>query len=138
MTELVLDASVVFKWFRTADERGLAEARALRRSFEQGELLVLVPSLLQLEILNAAGRRWGWSGEELDELAGALDDLGFHLVDPELSRVAEWTARGLTAYDAAYVAVAENAAIELITDDERILQVADGVATPLVARGSQG
>jgi predicted nucleic acid-binding protein len=53
------------------------------------------------------------------------------LIEPELSRVAYWTARGLTAYDAAYVAVAEANKAPLVTDDDRIVAVADEVATAL-------
>ena len=59
MTEAVLDASVVLKWFVPTDERGSAEARLIRDDYRAGQLIVTVPSLLFLEILNVAGRRWG-------------------------------------------------------------------------------
>jgi predicted nucleic acid-binding protein len=131
MTEVVLDASVVMKWFRADGERHLEPARSLRAAFETGELIVFAPRLLQLEIINVAGRRWRWSDSALLELAGALDDLGFELVEPELARVAYWTARGLTAYDAAYVAVAEADATRLVTDDDLIVTVAGEIATAL-------
>ena len=45
--------------------------------------------------------------------------------------MARWAANGLTAYDAAYVAVAEHAGAQLITDDEQIVAIAPGVATAL-------
>lgn len=52
---------------------------------------------------------------------------------PSRSRGASsiWTARGLTAYDAAYVALAEAEAVRLVTDDDRILAVAPAVAMSL-------
>ena len=131
MTELALDASVVLKWFGSEGERHAGAARRLRTSFEAGELLALAPPILLLEILNVAGRRWRWAEAALAELAASLEDLGFELVAPELARVAAWTARGLTAYDAAYVAVAEAALVSLVTDDELILAVAPQVAEPL-------
>jgi predicted nucleic acid-binding protein len=56
-------------------------------------------------------------------------------VEPDLSRVARWTARGLSASDAAYVAVAETAEVQLVTDDERILALAPAIATPLAREG---
>ena len=90
-----------------------------------------VPSLLFLELLNVAARRWGWDGDALAPLASALDDLGFDVGEAELPAIAVWTSRGLTAYDAAYVALAESRGLQLITDDERILSVAPGVAQPL-------
>jgi predicted nucleic acid-binding protein len=131
MTELVLDASVVMKWFRTEGERHLEPARSLRAVFEAGKLIVFAPPLLRLEIVNVAGRRWRWSEGALLELADALDDLGFELLEPELARVAYWTARGLTAYDAAYVAVAEAQGARLVTDDDLIVTTAGDVATAL-------
>ena len=133
MTEAVLDASVVLKWFRGKGERNVVAARALRRAFEAGELLVFAPPLLRLEIVNVAGRRWRWDEDALVALAAALDHLGFLLREPELDRVARWTARGLTAYDAAYVAIAEMEAVALVTDDDLVLAVAPEIAAPLGA-----
>ena len=131
MTEAVLDASVVLKWFRSDGERHVESARALRASFEAGELVVLAPSLLHLEIVTVAGRRWRWGETSLVDLAVALEDLGFDAREPELTRVAKWTADGLTAYDATYVALAEGEATRLITDDDSIVAVAAGIATGL-------
>ncbi|HKT44908.1 MAG TPA: type II toxin-antitoxin system VapC family toxin [Gaiellaceae bacterium] len=131
MTEAVLDASVVIKWFRSEGERHVDDARALRSSFEAGELIVFTPPLLRLEIVNVAGRRWSWDEAALVDLAGALDDLGFEQIEPDLVRVARWTARGLTAHDGAYVAVAEAIGARLITDDELIAEIAEDIAHPL-------
>jgi predicted nucleic acid-binding protein len=136
MTEVVLDASVVMKWFRADGERNLEPARSLRAAFTTGELIVFAPPLLRLEIVNVAGRRWRWSEFALLELAAALDDLGFELIEPNLARVAYWTARGLTAYDAAYVAVAEADGTRLVTDDDLIVTVAGEIATALAAISS--
>lgn len=133
MTSVVLDASVVLKWFRDEGERHSVEARSLRVAFEAGQLLVVVPPLLRLEIVNVVGRRWGWAEPALIELATALDTLGFEFKEPELSSVSRWTARGLTAYDATYVALAELEAIKLITDDKLILGVASEIAVALSA-----
>jgi predicted nucleic acid-binding protein len=131
VTEVVLDASVVLKWFRTEGERHLDPARSLRAMFEAGQLAVLAPPLLRLEIVNVAGRRWQWDESELVDLAVALDELGFEFEEPDLPRVATWTARGLTAYDAAYVALAEARATPLITDDDLVVAVAGDIANAL-------
>lgn len=138
MSELVLDASVVLKWFRTEGERHVGQARSLRTAFETGELLVFAPSLLPLELINVAGRRWGWEEPALLELAAALGEVGIELREPELARVARWTAEGLTAYDAAYVAVAEAEAIRLVTDDERIVATAPAIAIALAGMAAGG
>jgi predicted nucleic acid-binding protein len=135
VNDVVLDASVVLKWFHSEGERHLDAARSLRAEFEAGELLVFAPPLLRLELVNVAGRRWGWAESALVELALALGELGFEFVEPELERVAIWTARGLTAHDAAYVATAEEHALRLVTDDERIVDVAGELATGLADAG---
>lgn len=133
MNELVLDASVVLKWFADEGEAGFPEARTVRGRYESGELLVVVPSLMFLEVVNIAGTRWSWGEPELVALAGALDDLGFDVAEPELRSVAAWTACGLTAYDSAYVALAEARGVGLLTDDQQILDLAPDLALPLVA-----
>jgi len=131
LTEAVLDASVVLKWFRTQGERHRDEALALRRSFEAGELTVFAPPLLWLEIVNVAARRWGWSARQLDDLAVQLPALGFVMLEPALAGVARWSAAGLSAYDATYVAVAGEAGVPLITDDAGIVERAVDLAQPL-------
>lgn len=134
MIETVLDASVVLKWFAPTKERGRAQARRLRTEYQAGRLVVVVPPLLFLELLNVAGRRWGWDESALQDLADALKDLLFEVAVPDLASVAKWVARGLTAYDAAYVALAEERGTSLVSDDRTILDVARSVARPLVRR----
>ncbi|HXF72959.1 MAG TPA: type II toxin-antitoxin system VapC family toxin [Actinomycetota bacterium] len=134
MTEVVLDASVVLKWFAPTDEAGEAEARVLREQYLAGQLEIIVPSLLYLELLNVTGRRWGWDERALLDLATNLEALGFEPVEPGIHRVAAWVARGLAAYDASYVAVAEERGVPLVSDNGAILELAGEVARPLVRR----
>ena len=138
MSEAVLDASVVLKWFHPKGEAHTDVALTLRRHFEAGELRVLAPPLLWLEILNVASRRWRWSRVRLEELAETLPGLGFELLEPELPRLARWSAEGLTAYDAAYVAVAEQTGARLVTDDAEIVRAAADFAIALTAAGEIG
>lgn len=137
MTELVLDASVLLKWFRSEGESHIAPARALRAAFERGALVVLVPPLLYLEIVNVAARRWDWSEDDVVALAGALEQLELEADQPKLEEVARWSGRGLTAYDASYVALAEQHGIPLVTADEHVLTMAPGVAISLVEAAGQ-
>ena len=134
MRAAVLDTSVVVKWFRSVDEEHVTEALALRRRFHEGELGVIVPPLLALEALNVAARRWRWQEAALVNFVGVLARFGFDVREPDLDGVARWAARGLTAYDAAFVALAETESIPLITSDELVLELAPGVAQPLSSR----
>jgi predicted nucleic acid-binding protein len=131
MREVVLDASVVLKWFHSEREAHAEAARDLRKEFEAGELRILAPPLLWLEIINVAARRWQWDASHLEALATSLSELGFELVEPEPEAIARWAGRGLTAYDAAYVAVAEETGVSVITDDGQICNIAAELAEPL-------
>jgi hypothetical protein len=87
---------------------------------------------------NVAGRRWRWDEEALIDLADSLDDLLFEVAQPGLQSVASWVARGLTAYDAVYVALAEERGRLLVTDDQTIVAIAGELARPLVEDLTQG
>ncbi len=131
MKEVVLDASVVVKWFRERDEDHVEQARRLRSAYEEGELAVFAPPLLGLELLNVAGRSWHLQARRLTELADLLVGLDFEWTEPELEAVARWTAQGLTAYDSTYVALAEQLSTLLITADKRVTAVAGDLAQRL-------
>lgn len=133
MSEIVIDASVAAKWYRSEGERHVAKARALERDFTSGALAVVAPPLLLLELVNIAARKWRLSHGDLLELATTLERSGFELAEPDLVSVAAWAGRGLTAYDAVYVALAEARRLPLVTDDDRIVEVAGDIARPLAS-----
>lgn len=138
MRELVLDASILAKWFHVQNEEHLVNAQRLKSEYERGDLLVVVPPLLPIELLNAAARRWRFGPERLDSLARDLRDLAFTIQQPDLERVAHWAGRGLTAYDACYVALAEERTVQVVTEDRAILAVAGALACSLEAAASSG
>jgi predicted nucleic acid-binding protein len=125
LTDAVLDASVVGGWLWRPDEPPSA---ALRADFEAGRLSVTVPPLVFLELLNVAGRQLRWGTDALEKFADDLDRMRFDVIDPELSAVARWVGHGLTAYDASYVALAEQLGIPLVTLDRAILDAAPELA----------
>ena len=102
----------------------------MRQRYEDGRLSVTVPALLFLEVLNVAGRQLRLPSELLSELATQLESLGFRTAEPPLTAVAAWAGRGLTAYDATYVALAEDLGVKLITADREIARIAGELARP--------
>jgi predicted nucleic acid-binding protein len=134
MTEVVVDASVAARWLEPVAGLDAGTAQALLKDYESGRLSVVVPSLIFVELMNVAGRQWHWAEAALGELATRLENMLTEVIDPGLSRIALWTARGLTAYDATYVALAEERGIPLITDDRQVLAIAGGIAQPTSAR----
>ena len=133
----MLDASVVFKWFTDDEERDKEAARALEAEYRVGEVLVTAPYLLFLELINIAARRRAWPAERLMEMARALLESQFTIRHPPLDRVAYWASRGLTVYDACYVALAEERRTVVVTADERILTVAGPLAEALAPPAAQ-
>lgn len=108
---------------------------ALRRDHESGRVRLSAPALLFLEVLNAAAWRWRWSPPDVLALAERLVELGISVEEPALDAVASWVSRGLTAYDAAYVAVAEQLGVKLVTADAEIVRVGAEVALSLASYG---
>ena len=117
-----------------ASRRGriyLEEAHDLFEAFEAGEFAISAPRLMQLELLNMGARSWRLDEQELHRLALRVEGFGFAYADPDLARVARWAAGGLTAYDASYVALAEQLTVPLITEDRAILEAAPAIAVSL-------
>lgn len=97
---------------------------ALAGSIASREVELHAPALLDLEVANAF-RRWvlhGWVDE--DRAAGALivlTSMDIHRHDHLLLMSRIWSLReNLTAYDAAYVALAELLEATLLTADARL------------------
>ena len=116
---IVADASVVLELLLRTPAGLSAERRLLRA----GET-IHAPALLDLEVAQVL-RRYVARGEMTDaRAAAAIDTMIMFPVEryshePLLARI--WELRhNLTAYDAAYVALAEALRAPLLTTDERI------------------
>lgn len=116
---IVVDASVVVEMLLATPEAAAVELRL----FQPGETLH-APHLLEIEVAHAL-RRYARRGDMDDDRGRmAISDLAaFPIVryphDSLLGRI--WMLRNnLTAYDAAYIALAETLDIPLITRDRRL------------------
>lgn len=120
MNAAVLDTSVVFKWFHHDNEEDVDAALLLRNAWMGGALEVHVPDLLVYELINSLVRKERRT-EEIEAAVSRSWVLGLtiHRVDEALSRSTVGLTRkfGLTAYDAAFLALALELSVPLFTAD---------------------
>lgn len=126
MSDLVVDASVAFKWLiPDAAEEDVPAAKALLVDHIEGRVEIAVPALLYYEVANIL--LFGRSRPPIDDAGEALSDL-FAIplvVAAPTSDAADAALRlasqyRLSYYDASYVALAEELDCTLITADQRL------------------
>ncbi len=119
----IIDASVLLRAF-FPDEEGHLTALALLRAHALGEEELHAPSLLAYEIVNAlvqGVRRERIHPNTAQEILTTFEGLGIVLHAVPLSRTLELARRfGRSAYDAAYLALAEAMDAPFITADRRL------------------
>ncbi len=126
----VVDASVVLKW-QFDDEDCVLQATALRDDYyARGAVRVIAPQLLMYEVVNGiatATRRKRLFPDKAAEAMGNLLALGIELKEVEPLKILEVALRyDLAAYDAAYLALAEDESCSLWTGDRAFYQAVKG------------
>lgn len=126
MVEIVVDTSVVVKWY--VPERHHENARTLRDDYLNGEFDLVAPELMPFEAINAL-KYSGYYGEErLEAAARSLPEYGINLVPFGDAGPVAGVANDLdiTVYDAAYVALAKVLDSTVYTADGELLDALDG------------
>ncbi|MFD4421668.1 type II toxin-antitoxin system VapC family toxin [Agromyces sp. NPDC058484] len=130
MTHLLVDTSVLIKWFHSEGEGELVESRTLRRAHLSGVVDAHMLDLAAYEVGNVLVRALHW---EPSEVADQLDDLNT-ILGPPLVMSVDWLRHaaalahrhGLTFYDACWAATADKLNMPLISADRQLL--ASGLA----------
>lgn len=131
MNKLVIDASVVLKWF-LRDEKIGDRALDLLDRFVRGELDLTAPSLMVYEVINGlviAQRRGHIADEKVLSAISGFLALGITFVDVTglEDRVLHFCREyDRSAYIASYLALAERASLVFVTGDERLYNSAKG------------
>jgi predicted nucleic acid-binding protein len=129
--KFVVDTSVVLKWFRSENEQRVEEARAFLDALVAGEIAIWAPPILHLEVLNVAAKKWKWQAPDLGTLANDVNGLGIEFQEVASVLLVPWIAVGMTAYDAAFVALAESIGASVISDDRRLVELGGNLVIPL-------
>lgn len=123
MTTVVVDSSVVIKWFLPEDDSTKAEA--IEAQLEKGEVILLAPELLLAEVANILWKKRSQLGEE--EATRIIDSVistgiwivGMEPLIGEAYRIARQFNR--TVYDSMYnIALARERDCDFVTADERL------------------
>jgi predicted nucleic acid-binding protein len=125
VTRLLIDTSVLIKWFHSDGEHEVPQARALRTAHANGQVDVHVLDLAYYELGNVLIRALGWPASDV---ADQLDDLTT-ILGPPLVMTAPWLRRAaeladehtLSFYDAAWAAAASELGVPLVSADRKLL-----------------
>lgn len=126
MTDIVVDASVVAKWY--IPEQDHEPARTLRDEYLDGRHDLLAPALLPFEVVNALKYSGHYEGDRLVEASTTLPEYGLTLkAYGDLGPVASVAVDlDLTLYDASYLALAQTTDATVYTADSRLLEATVG------------
>lgn len=121
MAELVVDASVVVKWY--IPEQSHEQARALRDDYLDGTHDLVAPALMPFEAVNALRYSGQYDEDRLVDASETLPEYGVELVAyRDLHSVAEIaTELDVTIYDASYLALAAEMDSVVYTADGTLL-----------------
>ena len=130
MSTLVVDASAALMLI--LGEPAARDVRKHLRTVTVAAGQILVPPLFWLEVINVLATRYRYDPAVIVESVYELEQVGFVTAEvgrPGVLAVIDATARwGLTAYDAAYLVLAESAGASLLTADARLAAAAGGRA----------
>lgn len=132
---IVLDASVVVKWFH--DETQTNEALRILNEINDGRLAASVPDLLLYEVANVLVRGVGKSSTQITDALRILAEMSWEVVTPSATLLEDASSLAvhrppLTVYDAVYVALALRRNVELVTADVQLHRLVGSPVTRLL------
>ena len=123
---IIVDASVVYKWLIDEPGEETKRARKLRDRYSLGEIELLVPNLLFIEIGNILTWKSYFSSSDLHEAWSLL--LAYKLpvapIDTQFIENAMDVARkySISLYDSLYVTLAQMKQCEMVTADKKLVR----------------
>jgi|SRR3990170_5828393 len=127
MLEIVVDASVVVKWFAKEKEEKIEEAFKVFRLIKKGKVKAWSPVFLLVEVLNISSRKKGLEEKDVENLLDELIQSGISFQNLSTDKVRELpkivSRYKITAYDALYFLLAKEKKCKIITLDKELLRV---------------
>ena len=123
MERIVVDASIVVKWFINEQYSDLA--LTIRDRFVDGQLELLAPDLLHYEVLNALKYSNFFSKDNLANAATSLENYGiiqFPLIGDYAQKVVKLAeVYNLSIYDAAYIGLTDILDVCVYSADKKLV-----------------
>jgi predicted nucleic acid-binding protein len=125
MTELVIDASVVLKWYLTDEESG-EQSLGILAQHVAGAVAILAPNILPYEVLNAllvAERMHRIDYGVTEEAFYGFMELEISFLDPfvDYPDILSWARTfSRSVHDASYLSLAKTNNIDFVTGDRRL------------------
>ncbi|MBU1084835.1 MAG: type II toxin-antitoxin system VapC family toxin [Candidatus Beckwithbacteria bacterium] len=127
MNKMVIDASVVLKWFSKEGEELAKEAREIHKKIVNGKIEVWAPELLLTEVLNILARKKKLENKWLNKIMGRLNKMRINWVSmgaDEILGLAKIVGKyKVTAYDGQYLWLAKEKKCKLLTLDKELLKI---------------
>lgn len=124
MIEIVIDASVVVKWF--IEENESDKAKFLRDKFIDGQIELFIPSLLYFEVMNALKYSKLFDPSELNDAGESLENYGFKVITIK-NEIRECMIKiavdhDMSIFDASYLGISIALGKIFCTADEKIIK----------------
>ncbi|TFF88018.1 MAG: PIN domain-containing protein [Promethearchaeota archaeon] len=124
LNQVVVDANIVVKWF--IEEIDSAKARYIREKYIEGEVELIIPSLLYFEVLNALKYSPLFDQNELNKAGESLENYGFKVVAIKQKIREQMVSIALecdiSIYDATYIGLSIEKKTYLFTADEKVIK----------------
>ncbi len=132
--QVVIDSSVAYKWHYRNDEPGVEIADALLADHVAGDIVLVAPTTLTVEIANAL-RYSGLPPQRVSEIIDLIGATQIHLFHPStgtLLRAADLAfEHEMSVYDALFLELAQQLRCPLYTSDRKAF---GGIETPVEIR----
>ncbi len=133
MKQYVIDASVVLSWAQ-GDNRKIDSVWILQDKLAAGEISLVAPSFLLIEVLNVLKWKYKVSQNDAVHFISSLPQLPIQFMDSSSGDI-ENTVKlvytyQLSAYDALYLGLAKKMGCTLISLDKQLLTARDNVQSP--------
>lgn len=121
---IVVDASVVVKWFQ--EEKDSDKARLLQHDHISGENSIIIPRLLYYELANTFTTKSRLPNKNIQDNFQALFQMKLHIYEEQEMDVIETTLlaknKNTSFYVMLYAVIAKNKKCDMVTADERFVR----------------